>query len=211
MKICVLADVHFDHPNCYREEFLEAISLIAPKMDVIVLNGDFLDSTSNKTRKLFEEFLELAKKENFLTKLFFVRSSSHHDGVLDEFWDLAMNDYAEFSTNIGKVICIHGNKVGLHLDEKGSEELAAIKAKEILIEKGRKWLPKITQEHHVIFSHLHRRFYNERKRVYGTGCWIPAKDRRSEKVTMIIDDEDKNDTISNNTLAQLREKYQQKH
>ncbi|MGC9778211.1 MAG: metallophosphoesterase [Candidatus Heimdallarchaeota archaeon] len=208
MKIGVLADVHFDHPNCYREEFLEAITLIAPKNDVIVLNGDFLDSTSDNARKLFEELLELAKKENFLTKLFFVRSSLLHDGVLDDFWDLLMNDYAEFSTNIGKIICIHGNKVGLHLEEEGNEELTAIKAKEGLIEKGRSWLPKITPEHHVIFSHLHRRFYNERERVYGTGCWIPTKDKRSEKITMIIDDEDKNDPISNNTLAQLREKYQ---
>lgn len=208
MRFSVLADVHFDHPNCFRKEFLEAIALISPKMDIIVLNGDLMDSTSEKARKLFEEFLEHARKEKFLTKLFFVRSSSVHDGVLDDFWDLAMNDYAEFSTNVGKVICIHGNKVGLHAIEKGNEELAAIKAKEGLIKKGRNWLPKITQEHHVIFSHLHRRFYNERKRVYGTGCWIPTKDKRNEKITMIIDDEDKKDPISNNTLAQLREKYQ---
>lgn len=210
MTIVVFGDVHFDHPECFREEFLEAITLVVPKVDVIIINGDFLDRTSDEARRLFEEFIDFAKQNNFLAKLFFVRSSSIHDGVLDDFWEIPMNDYAELSTNFGRVICIHGNKVGLYAVEEGKEELAAIKAKEGLINnpRKRKWLPKITPEHHVIFSHLHRRFYNERDRVYGTGCWIPTKDKRSEKITLIIDDEDKNDPISNNTLAQLREKYQ---
>lgn len=209
MKIAIFGDVHFNHLKCFRKEFLEAIMLVAPFMDVIVLNGDFLDSASDDARKLFEDFLKIAKEQKFLTKLFFVRSSSIHDGVIDEFWDLPMNDYAEFSTNIGKVICIHGNKVGLHSIEEGKEALAAIKAKEGLIKHPHKrpWLPKITSEHHVIFSHLHRRFYDERYRVYGTGCWIPTKDKRSERITMIIDDEDKNDPISNNTIVQLFEKF----
>lgn len=207
MTIAIFGDLHYDNPKCYRKEFLEAITLVAPRVDVIILNGDFLDKTTDGARKLFKEFIEYAKKEGFLTKLFFVRSSSIHDGVLDEFWELPMNDFAELSTNIGTIICVHGNKVGLHAVVEGIEELAAIKAKKGLLTGKRNWLPKITPEHHVIFSHLHRRFYNERERVYGTGCWIPTKDKRSEKITMIINDTDKNDPISNNTLVQLRVKY----
>jgi len=208
MTIAIFGDVHFDHPKCYRKEFLEVITLVAPKADVIIINGDFLDQTSDKARKLFAEFIVYAKKKRFLTKLFFIRSSSIHDGVLDEFWELPMNNYAELSTKVGRIICVHGNKVGLHAVVEGKEEFAAIKAKKGLISGKKKWLPKINPEHHVIFSHLHRRFYNERERVYGTGCWIPTKDKRSEKITMIIDDEDKNDPISNCTITKLREKYQ---
>jgi len=203
MDFAIFGDVHFGHPKCYRKEFLEAITLVAPRVDVIILNGDFLDKTTDEARKLFKEFIEYAKKEGFLTKLFFVRSSSIHDGVLDEFWELPMADYAELNTNIGKVICIHGNKVGLHAVVEGKEELAAIKAKNGLIAGKRKWLPKITQEHHVIFSHLHRRFYNERERVYGTGCWVPSIDQRNEKIVMIIDDSDRNDPICNIPLKKL--------
>ena len=208
MKIAIFGDVHFDHLKCFKKEFLEAITLVTPGMDVIILNGDFLDQTSDTARKLFADFIDYAKKKSFLTKLFFVRSSTIHDGVLDEFWELPMNDFAELSTNVGRIICVHGNKVGLYSVVEGEEELTAIKAKEGLISGKKNWSPKITPEHHVIFSHLHRRFYNERERVYGTGCWITTKDQRNEKITMIIDDEDKNDPISNNTLAKLREKYQ---
>ncbi|MBK5114661.1 MAG: hypothetical protein JJE41_13645 [Candidatus Heimdallarchaeota archaeon] len=207
MKIAVFGDVHLDHPLCYRAEFIHTITSIAPNMDVIILNGDFLDSATNQAQQVLEEFVLQAENERFLTKLFFVRSSSIHDGVLDDFWELPMNDYAELCTKIGKIICIHGNKVGLHAVIAGEEELAAIRAKEGLITKPRKWLPKVTPEHHVIFSHLHRRFYNERQRVYGTGCWIQTKDERNEKIVLIIDDGDKNDPISNNTPAKLREKF----
>ncbi len=195
--------MHYDYPNCYRSEFLQAITLVAPKMDVIILNGDFLDSTSDYARKLFQGFIEHAEKENFITKLFFVRSSSIHDGVLDDFWGLPMNDYAELDTKIGRMICVHGNKVGLYAIKEGEEELAAIRAKEGLITKPRKWLPKITPEHHVIFSHLHRRFYNERQRVYGTGCWVPSNNHRNEKIIMVIDDSDINDPIRNIPLKKL--------
>ncbi|MBD3190453.1 MAG: hypothetical protein GF308_07405 [Candidatus Heimdallarchaeota archaeon] len=137
---------------------------------------------------------------SFFVKLFFVRSSSIHDGVLDDYWQIPMNDYALLATTIGPIICIHGNKVGLYA-EAGKEELAAIRAKEQLIKQPRSWLPKITPEHHVVFSHLHRRFYNERKRVYGTGCWVPAKDPRSEKIVLIVNDQEENDPIRNVPLG----------
>lgn len=202
MKAAIFGDVHYDHPKCYREEFLKAIEKIAPEMDIIILNGDFMDSYTNKARKLFEEFIERATIGNFFEKLFFVRSSSLHDGILDWYCDLLMDDYAILSMIIGQVIIIHGNKVGLY-GETGKEELMAIRAKEQLINNPRNWLPIITQEHHVIFSHLHRRFYNERKRVYGTGCWIPTKDLRSEKVVMIIDDQEENDPIRNISFRKL--------
>ena len=85
---------------------------------------------------------------------------------------------------------------------KTNEEGAIIVAKGKLIAKSkltgkaRNWLPKITKETHLVIGHLHKRFFNERYRVYGLGHWTKKGKKFDKKCYLIID--------SSNTLNELQ-------
>jgi len=96
------------------------------------------------------------------------------------------------------VLFVHGNKIGINPADvkKTNEEGATIVAKGKLVDKGRSWLPKITKETHLVIGHLHKRFYNEKYRVYGIGHWTKKGKKFDKKCYLIID--------SSNTLNELQ-------
>ncbi len=188
-KIIAFSDIHLTNKLCYKEEFFETIKQQSKQADVIIINGDLLDNISGKSFQAFCEFKELAMKEGFWSKLVFIRSSSIHDGNLEQFTDFLHQDYAEVEVGSEQVLFVHGNKVGVDasiVKSKGAE-IAAQQAKRKLIEKGRIWLPDILPETHLVFGHLHTRFYNERDRVYGLGHWTSKGALYHQRCFMILD------------------------
>ncbi len=88
-----------------------------------------------------------------------------------------------------EILFVHGNKVGINTTtvKENSIEPAAIKSKRELVERGRSWLPTITPETHLVYGHLHTRFYNERFRVYGLGHWTAKGAPYHQQCVMILD------------------------
>ena len=130
----------------------------------------------------------IAIREDFWSKLVFIRSSSIQDGNLEQFSGFLHQDYALLEISSEQVLFVHGNKIGLdaNLAQKVGVEVAVIQAKKELIATSRSWLPKLTDETHLVIGHLHIRFYNERFRVYGLGHWLKKGNPYHQKVVLVL-------------------------
>jgi len=207
-RIFVFSDIHLTNEFCFQEEFFEALSKQSKQADVIVINGDLLDTISDESWLVFNELKAKAIKEGFWSKLVFIRSSSIHDGNLEQFSGFLHQDYAQVEINSEQVLFVHGNKIGMdaNLAKKIGVEVAAIQAKKELIKSGRSWLPSITEEMHLIIGHLHQRFYNERFRVYGLGHWLQKGILYHQKCVMVIDGTKSLDEIKMYTFDEINRK-----
>ncbi len=188
-RIIAFSDIHLTHELCFQEEFFEAISEFSKQAVIIILNGDLLDKVSEESKEAFNQLKTKAIQEGYWSKLVFVRSSSIHDGNLEQFSGFLHQDYVYIETKTEQVLFVHGNKIGIDakLAKNIGIEVAAIQAKKELIKTGRSWLPKITEVTHLVIGHLHHRFYNERFRVYGLGHWLKKGNTYHQKCIMIID------------------------
>jgi len=203
-KIIALADIHLGSEFSLEEEFYEAISGLSKQADIVIINGDLLDKGGKEGQKAVKKLLKKAISEGFWSKLILIRSSTIHDAALANFANIQQQDYAQIETEAGEVLFVHGNKIGIDPNDvvKTNEEGAIIVAKGKLIAKSkltgkaRNWLPKITKETHLVIGHLHKRFFNERYRVYGLGHWTKKGKKFDKKCYLIID--------SSNTLNELQ-------
>ncbi|MBN1330510.1 MAG: DEAD/DEAH box helicase [Candidatus Heimdallarchaeota archaeon] len=197
-KIIAISDIHLTSEFCYEEELYQAVSTLSKQADIIIINGDLLDRPSEAGKEAFGRLQELAVGEGFWSKLVFIRSSSIHDANIEHSANALYLDYALVETSVGEVLFVHGNKIGLDPGELKitTAEQAAIEAKNKLIQTGRSWLPRITKETHLVIGHLHKRFYNERWRVYGLGHWTNKGDKFHQKSFLTINSMKNNDMIS---------------
>lgn len=188
-KIIALSDIHLGSDLCYQEEFFEAIVKLSKEADILIINGDLLDKASEDGWEIFNQFRALAIREGFWTKLVLIRSSSIHDGNLDQFSGFLHQDYALLEIGSEQVLFVHGNKIGIDpaIVQSASPELAAQQAKKNLIKPGRQWLPCISTDTHLVIGHLHYRFFNERYRVYGLGHWLKKGKERHQKCYLVLD------------------------
>ena len=187
-RIVAVSDIHLTNELCYQEEFFEAISQLSKKADILIINGDLLDKISEEGWQVFSRLKTKALQEGFWSKLVFVRSSSIHDGNLEQFSGFLHQDYVYIETNTDQVLFVHGNKIGIdsNLANRIGIEVSAIQTKKELVKTGRSWLPKISEATHLVIGHLHYRFYNERFRVYGLGHWLKKGNPYHQKVVMIL-------------------------
>ncbi len=196
LKIAVTSDVHIGRKDALVEEFFSSIKAIGNQMDIIVIAGDVVDNDKDCTKEKFDEFLTISKNEGFFEKLFFVYGGMKHEvKLLHSFPGLLLNDYCLLSTQIGRIVVIHGNNIGLYYRPEDGEhaKVGAERAKLNLINHPVSWLPRIQQEDFLIFGHLHKRFYHEPKKIYCTGCWIPTKDSMNDTgYFLLIDDQKQN-------------------
>ncbi|MGC9778324.1 MAG: DEAD/DEAH box helicase [Candidatus Heimdallarchaeota archaeon] len=202
-KIIAFSDIHLGSELCYQEEFFKAITQLSKEADILIINGDLLDKASENGWDIFNRFRALAIKEGFWTKLVLIRSSSIHDGNLDQFSGFLHQDYALLEIGSKQVLFVHGNKIGINpaIVKSDAPEVAAQQAKKDLVKHGRLWLPTITSDTHLVIGHLHYRFYNERYRVYGLGYWMKKGKERHQKCLMIIDSTNELDTIQLQTYS----------
>lgn len=108
-------------------------------------------------------------KHNLL--VFLIRSSFIHDGNLEQFTGFLHQDYVQVEIGSEQILFVHGNKVGIDANVVKSDgvENVAINTKRELIKTSSSWLPDVFPETHLVFGHLHNRFYNKRFRVYSLG------------------------------------------
>jgi len=106
-------------------------------------------------------------------------------------------DFVHVEIGSEQVLFVHGNKIGVNsnLAKKTGVELAIIQAKKELIKNGRSWLPKVTEDTHLVVGHLHFRFYNEWFRVYGLGHWLMKGTPYHQKCIMVLNPTKGLDTI----------------
>lgn len=199
LKIAVTSDVHIGRKDALVEEFFSSMKAIGNQVDIIVIAGDIVDNDSDSTREKFNEFLAISKNEGFFEKLFFVYGGMKHEvKLLHSFPGLLLNDYCLLSTQIGRILIIHGNNIGLYYNSAIGEhaKVGAERAKLNLINNPVSWLPKIQQEDFLIFGHLHKRFYHEPMKIYCTGCWLPTADEANDTGYVIIIDDQKENPFS---------------
>jgi len=196
LKIAVTSDVHIGRKDALVEEFFSSMKAVGNQVDIIVIAGDIVDNDKDSTREKLSEFLAISKNEGFFEKLFFVYGGMKHEvKMLHSFPGLLLNDYCLLSTQIGRIVIIHGNNVGLYYDSANGEhaKIGAERVKLNLINHPVSWLPKIQLEDYLIFGHLHKRFYHEPMKIYCTGCWVPTADKTNDTGYIIfIDDQAEN-------------------
>lgn len=196
LKIAVTSDIHLGRKDALVEEFFNSMRVIGNKVDIIIIAGDIVDDDKDTTKEKFQEFLSIAKSENFFEKLFFVYGGMKHEvKLLHSFPGLLLNDFCLLSTKIGRILVIHGNNIGLYYNPEKDEnaKIGAERAKRNLISQPVSWLPRIFNEDYLIIGHLHKRFYHEPMKIYCTGCWIPTKNPMNDTgVVLLIDDQKQN-------------------
>jgi predicted phosphodiesterase len=204
--VAVTSDVHLGHPQALVEEFFKAAATVGPKVDIFVLAGDIIDNPQPKAIKLFEQFLEIAKENDFFEKLFFVYGGMRHEvKVLHSYPRLLMDDYCLLSTTFGRVVIIHGNNINLYYkkDQGESAKVGAERAKRNLIRHPVDWLPGITQDDYLVLGHLHQRFYYEPARIYCLGCWLPTKNMRNNTGYILVINDQVKDSFTAINYSEL--------
>ncbi len=156
-RIIAFSDIHLTNKLCYQEEFFEVIKQQSKQADIIIINGDLLDTISEESHLVFAEFKALALKEGFWSKLVLIRSSSIHDGNLEQFTGFLHQDYVEVEIGSEQVLFVHGNRIGINpaLVNKTNIGKAVFEAKKNLIKFDKIWLPAITEETHLVVGHVH--------------------------------------------------------
>lgn len=200
----IFGDVHLDSEQCLQTEFKEALSSLAQQVDLIIFNGDFLDSYGAKGKKALKEFLSWADKKGIKEKMIFITGGMGHEGnVLYDQPEIQILPYAILTTAEGRIIICHGHNIGLVKQINETWVQAARKVKKQLVEKGSNFLPKILQTDILILSHTHAPFYDMDYGVFATGSWKLKEELQDKKeyiqrnigVFIVIDDEDRDDPI----------------
>ncbi|MGC9779952.1 MAG: metallophosphoesterase [Candidatus Heimdallarchaeota archaeon] len=200
----IFGDVHLDAKECLKEEFIEAVRSVGEQVDMIIMNGDFVDSYEEKGKKALQEFVEWSEREGLKEKIIFVTGGMGHEGnLLYDKPDIQIVPYVVLNTTEGRIVICHGHNIGLvkRFDEPWTE--ATNNLKKQLVIKGAEFLPKIKQTDKLIISHTHTPFYDMDNGVFATGSWKVKKElqenegyiRRNIGVFILLDDEDRDDPI----------------
>ena len=203
-KAAIIGDAHLDADECQKEEFYQAVESIGEEMDLILFNGDFLDSYEEKGEKALDEFLKWIEEKGWKEKTVFITGGMGHEGnILFDRPDITVLPYAKLMSEEGRIIVCHGHNIGLVKRREETWREAAGRLKEKLVKEGRKNLPIIEREDRVIISHTHAPFYDMENGVFATGTWKVKEElkekreyiRRNVGVFIISNDEERNDPI----------------
>ena len=201
-KVAIFGDVHLDAEECLKEELYKAVESIAEDMDLIIFNGDFLDTYEEKGAKTLEEFLTWAKEKGWKEKMVYITGGMGHEGnLLFDRPEITVLPYAKLIGEEGKVIICHGHNIGLVKRKEETWREAAGRLKEKLVREGHKNLPKLEKGDKLIISHTHAPFYDMENGIFATGTWKEKEGMREEErkrkmgVFIIINDEERNDPI----------------
>lgn len=200
----IFADAHLDAENCLRKEFYEAVATISPKMDLVIFNGDFIDTYGTKGRKALEEFIEWGKEQGLKEKMVFITGGMGHEGnVLYDQPDIQVLPYAIIETKEGRIVIFHGHNVGLVKRQEEQWVSALKRLKRRLINEKHPFLPPITSVDKLVLAHCHVPCYDLDAGVFATGAWTIPKElqendewkKRMVGVFLVIDDEKREDPI----------------
>ncbi len=203
-KAAIFGDVHLDAEECLKKEFYKAVESIGENMDVIIFNGDFLDTYEERGAKELEEFLEWADSKGWKERMVFLTGGMGHEGnLLFDRPDIVVLPYAKLATKEGRIIVCHGHNIGLVKRKEETWREAARRLKEKLVREGNSNLPKITNGDKLIISHTHAPFYDMENGVFATGGWKVKEElkeneeyiKRNVGVFIITNDEERNDPI----------------
>lgn len=198
----VLGDLHLGAEGCLEGEIKEVLENFAEKMDLILFNGDTIDTHDEKGKKALEQFLEWIDNKDWKTKIIFITGGMGHEGnILFDYPTIQILPWAILNTKEGRIIICHGHNIGLVKKYDETWMQTATRLKEQLVHKGIDFLPEIFPTDKIIISHTHIPFFAMDDGVFATGGW-KVKDnmldeyiKRNVGVFILIDDEDRNDPI----------------
>ncbi|MFW9921791.1 MAG: hypothetical protein ACFFDW_00685 [Candidatus Thorarchaeota archaeon] len=105
----IFGDVHLGAKECLKEEFYKAIESVAESMDIIIFNGDFLESFDGEGAELFEEFLLWMNIKGWREKIVFLTGGMGHEGnLLFDRPDIVVLPFAKLTSREGRIIICHG-------------------------------------------------------------------------------------------------------
>ncbi len=203
-KTAIFGDVHLDAEECLKKEFYKAVESIEEDMDLMIFNGDFLDSYEEKGAKALEEFLKWVDEKGWKERIVFITGGMGHEGnLLFDRPDIVVLPYVKLVSEEGRIIICHGHNIGLVKKKEETWRVATGRLKEKLVRE-RNWnLPKIEKADKLIISHTHAPFYDMENGVFATGTWKVKAERKEEKeyikrnvgVFIITHDAERNDPI----------------
>lgn len=200
----IFGDVHLGAEGCLEDAFKEALLSVAEEVDLILFNGDFIDSYEEKGKIALEQFLEWIDNKSWKEKIIFITGGMGHEGnILFDCPTIQILPWAILNTKEGRIIVCHGHNIGLvkKFDENWAQ--AAYRLKERLVKNSSDFLPEILPTDKLIISHSHVPFYDMDNGVFATGSWILKDELRENEgfikrnigVFILLDDEDRNDPI----------------
>lgn len=200
----IFGDPHLGAEGCLEEEFKEALESVAEEVDLILFNGDFIDSYDEKGKKALKDFLEWVDKKDWKEKIIFITGGMGHEGnILFDCPTIQILPWAILNTREGRIIVCHGHNIGLvkRADEIWAQAVCRLKKR--LVRSGSNFLPKIMATDKIIISHTHTPVYDMDNGVFATGSWFLKKELRENEgfvqrnigVFILLDDEDRNDPI----------------
>ncbi|MGC9778489.1 MAG: metallophosphoesterase [Candidatus Heimdallarchaeota archaeon] len=209
----IIGDVHLGADGYLEEEFKEALESVAEDVDLILFNGDFLDSYEEKGKKVFDNFIEWLETKGWKEKIVFITGGMGHEGnILFDYPSIQILPWAILNTKEGRIIVCHGHNIGLVKRSDETWVQAANNLKKRLVKNAIDFLPKILPTDKLIISHAHVPFYDMENGVFATGSWV-LKDELRENVDFIkrnigvfilVDDEDRNDPIKMKRFFELQ-------
>ena len=198
----IFGDPHLGADECLKEEFYKAVESVGKYVDLILFNGDFLDTFEEKGEKALNEFLVWLEEKGWKEKTVFITGGMGHEGnILHDRPEITVMPYAKLVGEEGRIIICHGHNIGLVKRKDETWREAAGRLKEKLVREGHKNLPKIEEGDKLIISHTHAPFYDMENGVFATGTWKEKEGMREEErrrkmgVFIITDDEERNDPI----------------
>jgi len=203
-RAVIFGDVHLDAKDCLQEAFFEALSREIGMVDIIIMNGDFLDNFNENGKKTLDAFVTWSYEKGCKEKIIFVTGGMGHEGnLLHDRPDIQVVPYVKLNTLEGRFIICHGHNIGLKKKINETWNQAACNLKKQIVAQDIDFLPKILSSDKLIISHTHIPFYNMDNGVFATGSWILKNDFRENRnfiqrnigVYILLDDEDRNDPI----------------
>lgn len=200
----IFGDTHLGAEECLKEEFYKAVESIGEEMDLIIFNGDFLDTYDENGVRALEEFLEWTEEMGWKEKIVFITGGMGHEGnLLFDRPNIQVLPYAKLKTSEGQIIICHGHNIGLMKRKEETWRVATGRLKEKLVRE-RNWnIPKIERGDKLIISHTHAPFYDMENGVFATGGWKVKEEmkknneyiKRNVGVFIVTNDEERNDPI----------------
>ncbi|MGC9778115.1 MAG: hypothetical protein HZR80_02615 [Candidatus Heimdallarchaeota archaeon] len=201
-RAVVLGDAHLGAEGCLEDEFKEALESVSKIVDIIIINGDFLDNFDETGKDALDSFISWSVEKSFKEKLVFVTGGMGHEGnLLFDRPDIQVVPYVKLNTLEGRFIICHGHNIGLKKRVNETWNQAASNLKNHLVANSIDFLPKILQTDKLILSHTHAPFYDMDNGVFATGGWKIKEGwteeyiRRNVGVFILIDDEDRDDPV----------------
>ncbi|MHA1186172.1 MAG: metallophosphoesterase [Candidatus Heimdallarchaeota archaeon] len=201
-QAAIFGDVHLDAEGCLREQFFEALSSVIKNVDIIIMNGDFLDNFDENGKKALDAFISWCARKGCKEKIVFVTGGMGHEGnLLYDRPDIQVVPFVKLNTTEGRFIICHGHNIGLKKRVNETWKEAASNLKKQLIVKEIDFLPKLFTSDKLIISHTHVPFYDMDNGVFATGGWMVKEDwtdsyiSRNVGIFIVIDDEDRDDPI----------------